>query len=110
MTTAELLNSIEDQYRAQIELIKSKGADYAQPDSDTISNFRNSQVVGVSLEKGILVRVMDKISRISILLCKEPHVKDESIKDSLRDARNYLHILEAVVEENGKNPPTQLPF
>lgn len=97
-TTKDLLDFIESQHKKRIEIIQKKSADYAKPELDTLSNFKNSTIVGVSIERGILVRVMDKISRISNLLDKDPSVVDESIADSLNDSCNYLDILSYILE------------
>jgi hypothetical protein len=52
-------------------------------------------VVGVPIARAILVRMTDKMSRISNLLDKENSVKDEKIEDSIYDLINYAAILRA---------------
>lgn len=102
MTQKELLKYVEATHKKSISIIKMKSADYAKPDSDTLSNFKNSTIAGVSVERGILVRMMDKISRISNLLDKEPSVVGESIIDSVDDLGNYNLILGAILDKNNK--------
>lgn len=97
MNREKFLDSIAKTYSDGIETIKKKNADYAG-ENDPFQNFRNSEVIGVSVEEGILVRVMDKITRISNLLSKDPQVATESIEDTLIDAINYLAILKAYRE------------
>jgi hypothetical protein len=99
MTTVGLLDYIDKYYRSCKEIVSRKNRDYATND-DAFKNFRFSEYVGVPVERAILVRITDKISRISNLLDKEPDVKDESIKDTLQDACNYLAILSAYMEDN----------
>jgi len=96
-----LLVSLEKTFSDCLETAKRKNADYAGINSDPFKNFKNSTVVGVTVEKGILVRLMDKMSRISNLLEAEAQVKDESIYDTIDDAINYLAILKAY-KQNGK--------
>ena len=78
-----------------ISILEKKNADYAS-ESDPLKNFNASEIVGVDRERAILVRIMDKISRISNLLDRDPLVKDESLEDTINDAINYLAILKFV--------------
>ena len=97
MNRDEFVKNIESTYTECVDLILKKNADYATA-VDPFQNFRNASVVGVSVERAILVRVMDKISRISNLLDKEAEVKDESINDTIHDAINYLAILKEKIK------------
>jgi hypothetical protein len=80
----------------------AKNNDYGGSNNDPFANFRNSTIAGVSVEKGILVRLMDKMSRISTLLDKEAMVKDEKITDTIEDAINYLAIMKAYINLKDK--------
>jgi hypothetical protein len=80
----------------------AKNNDYGGSNNDPFANFRNSTIAGVSVEKGILVRLMDKMSRISTLLDKEAMVKDETIADTIEDAINYLAIMKAYINLKNK--------
>lgn len=77
-----------------------KNHDYGGSNNDPYANFRNSTIAGVPVERGILVRLMDKMSRISTLLDKEAHVKDEAVDDTIDDAINYLAILKSYRKRN----------
>jgi hypothetical protein len=80
----------------------AKNNDYGGSNNDPFANFRNSTIAGVSVEKGILVRLMDKMSRVSTLLDKEAMVKDEAITDTIEDAINYLAIMKAYINLKNK--------
>jgi hypothetical protein len=80
-----------------LAIAKAKNADYAG-DDDPFANFRRSELVGVSVERGILVRMTDKLARVSNLLDKPAAVADESIGDTLDDFTNYAAILRAYLE------------
>jgi hypothetical protein len=97
MTNKQFLESIADTYAEGIALIEVKNADYASS-TNPFKNFESAAVAGVDVKRAILIRVLDKISRISNLLDKEAKVKDETIDDTLVDAINYLAILKANIE------------
>ncbi len=92
MNQEQFLKLISEIYDEGLATIKLKNADYAT-DDDPFKNFRSAETIGVDVEKAILVRVLDKLSRIGNLLNKEPSVVEESVEDTLLDAINYLAIL-----------------
>jgi len=76
----------------------AKNKDYAGS-KDPFNNFKQVELLGVTtLEKGILVRMSDKMSRICNLIDKENVVKDEKITDTLIDLANYCIILKCYLE------------
>lgn len=92
-----LLESLKKTYTNVLEIAERKNADYAG-DSDPFKNFKMCEQYNVPVERGILVRISDKLSRVSNLLNQEAKVKDESIYDTIDDAINYLAILKAYIE------------
>ncbi len=97
-----LLKSMGETFERCFLTAIAKNNDYGGSNNDPFANFRNSTIAGVSVEKGILVRLMDKMSRISTLLDKEAMVKDESITDTIEDAINYLAIMKAYINLKNK--------
>jgi hypothetical protein len=95
-----LLQDMADTFTACYETATRKNHDYGGSNNDPYANFRNSTIAGVSVERGILVRLMDKMSRISTLLDKEAMVKDEAVDDTIDDAINYLAILKSYRKNN----------
>lgn len=95
-----LLQDMSDTFTACFETATRKNHDYGGSNNDPYANFRNSTIAGVSVERGILVRLMDKMSRISTLLDKEAMVKDEAVDDTIDDAINYLAILKSYRKQN----------
>ena len=79
------------------KIVVLKNKDYAENDSP-FKNFRMSEQVGVDPARAILVRISDKLSRISNLLDREAEVKDERLEDSCIDAINYFAILNAYLK------------
>jgi hypothetical protein len=93
--TNPLITSMVSTFDDCINTAIRKNNDYGGTNNDPFANFRNSTIAGVTVQKGILVRLMDKMTRISTLLDKEAMVKDETIFDTIDDAINYLAILKA---------------
>lgn len=98
MNRSEFFKSMENTYARGLEIVGRKNDDYAGEDNP-FRNFMSAEIVGVSPDRAILVRVLDKLSRVSNLLGKQASVKDEAIEDTLIDAINYLAILKAYLED-----------
>lgn len=90
----------EDFCKQALELSQKKNHDYAGSD-DPFANFRRVEALGVcSTEKGFLVRMIDKLSRLSTFCEKgELQVQNESVKDTLIDLVNYTCLLAAWLED-----------
>lgn len=98
MLRTKFIENIKATYDKGIELIERKNHDYAGIDNP-FKNFESALVVGIPVERAILVRVLDKLSRVSNLLGNEASVKDEAIEDTILDAINYLAILKAYLDD-----------
>lgn len=97
MNRAQFIKSIEKTYKDGVEIIRIKNADYGA-DENPFKNFESARVIGLDVKEAILLRTLDKMSRMGNLLKQEAQVKDESIEDSIVDAINYLAILKAYIE------------
>jgi hypothetical protein len=95
-----LLSDMRVTFYDCIETAEAKNHDYGAGELNPYANFENSKVAGVPVERGILVRMMDKVSRISTLLDKDPKVSGESIDDTLMDLINYTAILKSYIKNN----------
>jgi len=88
-----LIESTEKLFAEALETMRKKNADYAG-DNTSMRNFElSADVAGIKMSKGILVRLMDKMTRIGNLMDKDAQVEDESIFDTIQDAINYSAIL-----------------
>lgn len=93
MTTQQYNEQLEQNFKDCLLISTAKNSDYADKDNP-FKNFNlSANVVGITVEKGIMIRLMDKMTRISNLLERENVVKDEKIEDTIKDAMNYLNIL-----------------
>lgn len=98
MTTQQLIDYLDGFYKDCQTIVSKKNRDYAT-NNDAFKNFRFSTYIDVPIARAILVRITDKISRVSNLLDKDPDVVGESVEDTLKDACNYLAILSAFLED-----------
>ena len=71
-----------------------KSNDYSKGDN-TYRNFEGSVRIGISVQKGILLRMQDKFVRLENLLENDTPKVAESIEDTLMDLINYAAILKA---------------
>lgn len=84
-----------------LEIMRAKNHDYTTGSGDPYSNFRNSSVVGVAPELGLLIRVIDKIMRLRTFISSGTlEVKNESVEDAIIDIINYMVLLAGLIEEN----------
>jgi hypothetical protein len=97
MTQEAFLKRLHELHTHSLNIARNKNTDYAGGD-DAFKNFTNVTNYGISTEQGILVRMSDKITRISNLLTKQAKVKDETVLDTLTDLSNYALILRIYLE------------
>lgn len=97
LTAPIFLARLQELSDRNVQLAIKKNADYAK-DADPFANFRTSTLVGVPVEKGMLVRMGDKLARVGNLLDKPAECTDESIDDTLADLANYATILRVWLE------------
>lgn len=102
MNQKQFLSEIEQTFKEGLNLVGSKNTDYAV-ETDPWKNFRFAEIVGVGVERAILVRISDKLARISNLISKEAVVKDESVEDTLVDLVNYAAILKVYLANRRKS-------
>ncbi len=96
MRTEYFLKHLEETFHTCLNIAKRKNQDYANS-GDPFKNFNMSHQVGVDPKRAILVRISDKLSRISNLLDREHAVNDERIEDTINDVINYFAILKAKI-------------
>ena len=99
----KFLSECDETFNKCYEILEKKNEDYSGDDQDPFKNFKNSITVGVAPERGVLVRIMDKIQRVSNLIDKEPNVLEESIDDTLIDLINYSVILKIFLKQKNGN-------
>lgn len=109
MTHQQYLEAFENEISEMLNITTRKNRDYANED-DALQNFQLCEEIGVtSAERGILVRMTDKLQRISNLLDHDPHVVNERIEDSLLDLANYSIILLIYLKNKKSTLPAATP-
>ena len=104
MLTASTLDEVkkfrQEMYDKSMALVDRKGADYnrdQQNGGDTLFNIKVCELLGVvpTAERGILVRLMDKMMRLNSLVHpdREPANTDESVMDTVADIHNYVDFM-----------------
>lgn len=91
-----LLTSVRNTFSRIVATIDRKNSDYAG-DAAPFKNFESCQRAGISVQAGIFVRFLDKVTRLENLLDgnRQTKVADESVDDTIDDAIGYLACLKA---------------
>ena len=83
-----------------MEIMRVKNNDYSGGVDDPFANFKDSTILGIEPELGIILRVLDKVKRIQTFIKKgELQVKGEPVKDAIIDIRNYFVLLAGMIED-----------
>lgn len=104
MTREELLNYHSEICQQARELMSLKNKDYAgREGNEPFANFTRVESMGIcSTEQGFMVRLTDKMSRLSSFVeSGKMNVADESFRDTIVDVINYMVLLSAYIEDKG---------
>lgn len=102
MTRTELFDHHVQLSNRALDIMRVKNNDYAgSGGEDPFANFRRVQAMGVcSVEQGFLVRIVDKVSRLSTFAQDgKLAVKNESYEDAILDIMNYCVLMSAYVKD-----------
>ncbi len=102
MTSEELFKIHKSLCATALSLMTKKNHDYAgKKGLEPFANFTRAEAMGITTtEKAILVRMLDKISRLSSFAeAGEFKVEDEKLEDTILDVINYSVLLYAFVQD-----------
>lgn len=88
------------------ELMKAKNHDYAgEGGEEPFANFTRSESMGIcTTEQGFLVRVCDKLSRLSTFTSAGSlKVENESYHDAVVDIINYMVLFSGFLKDKNEN-------
>lgn len=98
MHSEDLFKIHEKLCKESLDLMKKKNHDYSgKSGKEPFANFTRAETMGItSTEKGMLVRMLDKMSRLSSFMDSgEFKVQDEKLEDTIKDMINYSVLLYA---------------
>jgi len=101
----EFIEQLKQNQEKDLQTLKNKNNDYGDSE-DPFHNFRMVEDSGLmTVEKGIAVRMSDKMQRVmNLLQKKEADVDDETLEDTLSDLRNYANILQTFIQQKDSEP------
>lgn len=102
MNREDLLNIHETLTRRARELMDKKNRDYAgRGGTEPFANFTRVESMGIcSTELGMLVRITDKLSRLSSFAeSGKLAVENESFEDTIVDVINYMVLFYAYLQD-----------
>lgn len=101
VTVEEVIAFRKERFESSLALVAKKGHDYnraQQAGGDTLFNLRVCEDMGIvdTAERGILVRLSDKLMRLVSLTAEAgvvPAVTDEPVMATVDDVHNYVDYL-----------------
>lgn len=105
MNREELFEHHKELSTKALDIMRMKNNDYAGRGGDTpFANFERCEAMGIcSTEVGFLVRVVDKVSRLSTFVSDgKLLVTNEGYQDAVLDIINYMVLFSAYVKSNEK--------
>ena len=102
MTNIELFKIHKELCSTALDLMQRKNHDYAgNKGNEPFANFTRTEAMGITTtEKAMLVRMLDKMSRLSSFTeSGEFKVQDEKLQDTILDMINYSILFYAYLSE-----------
>jgi len=102
MNRTELFAHHAELCKKAFSIMQAKNNDYAGSEGDNpFANFQRCESMGVcSVEQGFLVRIVDKVSRLSTFAADgKLMVPNESYEDAILDIMNYCVLMSAYVKD-----------
>jgi hypothetical protein len=82
------------------DLLNRKGAEYAS-DDDALDNFkRGAREIGIDPKQILWIYMSKHLSSIKSFIRKGKVLSDEPIAGRIADARNYLFLLQCLIDED----------
>jgi len=92
-----LIDGAEAAMAEVLEVLRAKNHDYAGEAGDPFRCFEAARLIGMHPLQGILLRMLDKVSRAATLIEADPAVAGEGLRDAADDLLGYSAIMAAYV-------------
>lgn len=106
MTQAQYLELFKELSSKELEITTKKNSDYAD-DSDAFANFTLIEKLSsgrITAERGFVVRLSDKLQRITNLIDRPNKVIDEKLEDTLFDLGIYAKLFQCYLKSKQSLP------
>ena len=101
MTVKDFFKWAEQEYSTEMELMRVKGEEYTVSDEDKLKNFKSiADRLDVATPIVAMVYLLKHMDSIRNYVLNGVEASDESISGRIRDARNYLMLLHAILLES----------
>lgn len=109
MTKPQYEAMVEATFKEIVATLRQKNADYTGVSEDPFANFRLSELERVPPERGLMIRVQDKMQRIRSFMDQgKSFVEGESFEDAIHDIIGYMVLLKGLLLEQMQNDPLRL--
>ncbi len=104
MTEEQFKSLINAQTKKEFDVLFKKGVEYTQASKDKLINFKETAAyIQITTLQAWAVHFYKHITAIFSYIKREKTLS-ESIQDRILDARNYLLLLLAIIQEKEKTP------
>ena len=101
MTVKDFFKWSEKEYATEMELMRVKGEEYTVSDEDKLKNFKSiADRLDVATPIVAMVFLLKHMDSIRNYILNGVEASDEPISGRIRDARNYLMLLHAILLES----------
>ena len=101
MTVKDFFKWADEEYATEMELMRVKGEEYTVSDEDKLKNFKSiADRLDVTTPIVAMVYLLKHMDSIRNYVLNGVEASDESKSGRIRDARNYLILLHAILLES----------
>jgi hypothetical protein len=110
MTQDDFISWSRDEFEEEMKIMNSKGQEYTVSNPDKLFNFKSiGERYGLPPQLIASVYLTKHMDSIRNYVLHGTEACDESIQGRLRDARNYLLLLGALIKEQQEAQPSPPP-